>query len=70
MSQRGAARLQRLADATFWPRVAGGCHLTRDTHAGIERAGFEIERCKRFAFSPAPYLPPRTFWAWPGDPEP
>jgi SAM-dependent methyltransferase len=50
-------RFQRLADATFWPRIAGGCHLARDTRAGIERAGFEIERCERFAFSPAPYLP-------------
>lgn len=52
------SRLQRLADATFWPRVAGGCHLTRDTTAGIERAGFVIETCERFPFSPAPLLPP------------
>jgi SAM-dependent methyltransferase len=52
------ARFQRLADATFWPRIADGCHLSRDTRAGIELAGFEIERCERFAFSPASYLPP------------
>ncbi len=51
------ARLQRLADATFWPHVAGGCHLARDTTAGIEQAGFTIETCERFAFSPAPLLP-------------
>jgi SAM-dependent methyltransferase len=54
----GEARFQHLADATFWPRIAGGCHLARDTRAAIERAGFEIERCERFAFSPARYLPP------------
>jgi len=54
----GEARLQRLADATFWPHIAGGCHLARDTRAGIERAGFAIERCERFAFSPARGLPP------------
>jgi SAM-dependent methyltransferase len=54
----GEARVQDLADATFWPRIAGGCHLGRDTSAAIERAGFEIERCERFAFSPARYLPP------------
>ncbi len=54
----GEARLQGIADATFWPRIAGGCHLSRDTRSGIEQAGFEIERCERFAFSPAPYLPP------------
>jgi hypothetical protein len=50
-------RVQRIADATFWPHVAGGCHLSRDTRAGIEQVGFRIERCERFAFSPARYLP-------------
>jgi SAM-dependent methyltransferase len=53
----GEIRVQRIADATFWPHVAGGCHLSRDTRAGIERAGFQIECCERFAFSPARYLP-------------
>ncbi len=52
------ARMQRLADATFWPRIAGGCHLARDTTSEIERAGFIIETSERFAFSPAPLLPP------------
>jgi ubiquinone/menaquinone biosynthesis C-methylase UbiE len=52
-----AARLQRFADATFWPRIAGGCHLARDTESEIERAGFQIERCERFHFSPAPFVP-------------
>jgi ubiquinone/menaquinone biosynthesis C-methylase UbiE len=52
------ARFQRLADATVWPRIAGGCRLARDTSAAIEEAGFEIETCERFAFSPARYLPP------------
>ncbi len=27
----------------LWKRVAGGCHLTRDTVAAIEGAGFEVE---------------------------
>jgi ubiquinone/menaquinone biosynthesis C-methylase UbiE len=52
------AGLQRAADATFWPHLAGGCHLARDTASAIEQAGFEIEACERFAFSPAAYLPP------------
>jgi SAM-dependent methyltransferase len=56
-ARAGEVRLQRIADATFWPRIAGGCHLARDTRAEIELAGFEIERCERFAFSPAPGLP-------------
>jgi ubiquinone/menaquinone biosynthesis C-methylase UbiE len=37
-------RLQRIADATAWPRLNGGCHTGRDTAAAIERAGFGITR--------------------------
>lgn len=51
------ARLQRLADATFWPRVGGGCHMARDTLGAIEAAGFEIERSERFAFTPGAPVP-------------
>lgn len=51
-------RLQRLADATFWPHVAGGCHLTRDTGTAIEQAGFEIQSKRRFNFSPGAPVPP------------
>jgi SAM-dependent methyltransferase len=51
--RRAAAALQRGLDATrVWPTVAGGCHLARDTVAAIERAGFEVVRCRRFAFPP------------------
>jgi hypothetical protein len=52
------ARFQRLADATLWQHLAGGCHLARDTTTAIERAGFRIETCERFAHSPAPFFPP------------
>ena len=51
------SRLQRFADATFWPRVGGGCHMARDTGAAIERAGFKIERCERFPFTPGAPVP-------------
>ncbi len=51
------ARLQQLADATVWPRIAGGCHMARDTAAAIERAGFELVSCERFVFRPTPTLP-------------
>lgn len=53
-----AAMIQRLADATFWPRVAGGCHMSRDTGAAVQRAGFTLEWCERFTFSPGPPVPP------------
>lgn len=41
-------RVQRFMDATFWPRIAGGCHLGRDTTTAIEHAGFTVERLDRF----------------------
>jgi ubiquinone/menaquinone biosynthesis C-methylase UbiE len=56
-NQRLAAGFHRLADATFWPRVAGGCHLSRDTGAAIERAGFTIQSNERFPFAPAALAP-------------
>src|SRR3954447_19131916 len=52
------AGLQRVADATFWPRVGGGCHLSRDTGAAIEQAGFTVETSKRFSFTPGAPVPP------------
>lgn len=48
--------IQRVADATLWPRLAGGCHTHRDTLAAIERAGFAIEEVRRLTF-PAPWVP-------------
>jgi ubiquinone/menaquinone biosynthesis C-methylase UbiE len=53
-----SAGLQRAADATFWPRVGGGCHLSRDTGAAIEEAGFIVETSRRFSFSPGAPVPP------------
>ncbi len=54
---RVPAALERFADATLWPRVAGGCHMSRDTGAAIEGAGFEISTLERFAFKPAVAAP-------------
>jgi ubiquinone/menaquinone biosynthesis C-methylase UbiE len=55
--KRLPARLQRIADATFWPRVAGGCHMARDTLPAIEAAGFKVERSERFPFTPGAPVP-------------
>lgn len=49
----GLARVQRVLDATLWPRVAGGCHTGRDTAAAIERAGFTIQGLDRYLFPEA-----------------
>jgi ubiquinone/menaquinone biosynthesis C-methylase UbiE len=51
------ARLQRAADATFWPRIGGGCHMARDTLASIEDAGFDVDTSERFPFSPGAPVP-------------
>ena len=41
------SRLQRLADATVWPRLAGNCHTHRHTEQTIVGAGFRIEKARR-----------------------
>ena len=41
----------------LWPTVSGGCHPTRDTLAAIETAGFEVERSRRFPYSPSRLIP-------------
>lgn len=40
-------RLQRIADATLWPLINGGCHTSRDTAGAIERAGLSIKQLQR-----------------------
>jgi SAM-dependent methyltransferase len=50
-SDPGWARWQRRVDPV-WTRIAGGCHLTRDTQAAIEGAGFVVESSDRFPFAP------------------
>ena len=36
--------MQRLADATVWPRLFGNCHTHRHTEQYIADAGFEVAR--------------------------
>lgn len=38
--------LQRVADATMWPRIAGNCHTHRDTERAITGAGFSVEAAR------------------------
>ncbi len=42
--------VQRLADATIWPRVAGGCHTSRDTLGAIEDGGFRVTAVRQLRF--------------------
>lgn len=41
------ARLQKFADATIWPRVAGNCHCHRHTEETVVDAGFSVNRARR-----------------------
>lgn len=52
-------RVQRVLDATVWPRLFGGCHTARDPLAEIRAAGFEDVTFRR-VLVPArgPALPP------------
>lgn len=39
--------MQRLADATVWPRLFGNCHTHRDTEQMIATAGFQSQTSRR-----------------------
>jgi ubiquinone/menaquinone biosynthesis C-methylase UbiE len=54
---RGARRaVQRALDATVYPPLAGGCHLSRDTVAAIGAAGFTVGAVDRFSFNGLPHV--------------
>ncbi|MDT7760796.1 MAG: hypothetical protein QOC63_216 [Mycobacterium sp.] len=46
-SSGGRARLQKIADATIWPRLAGNCHTHRHTEETIVEAGFRVSGARR-----------------------
>jgi ubiquinone/menaquinone biosynthesis C-methylase UbiE len=46
------AKLQQLLDASFWPRLFGGCHTSRDTERTLIEAGFTLDARERFSFRP------------------
>jgi SAM-dependent methyltransferase len=46
MEQPSAGWLQERA-TPLWKPVSGGCHLDRDTLAGVRSAGFEVERVEK-----------------------
>lgn len=41
-SSGARGRLQRVADATIWPRLLGNCHTHRETERSIVGAGFQL----------------------------
>jgi SAM-dependent methyltransferase len=47
------ARLQKIADATLWPRVSGNCHTHRHTEQTIRRIGFRVDDARHEWMLPA-----------------
>jgi SAM-dependent methyltransferase len=46
-SSGARGRLQKVADATLWPRMAGNCHTHRHTEQTIVNAGFLVSGARR-----------------------
>jgi ubiquinone/menaquinone biosynthesis C-methylase UbiE len=57
---RGVRAVQRLADATLWPLLAGGCHTSVDPLGLIEGAGFEVTALRRLRFPDSRLTLPAT----------
>jgi ubiquinone/menaquinone biosynthesis C-methylase UbiE len=48
------ARVQATLDGSgLWPRLAGGCHCSRDTVGAIQAAGFQVERTQDIDLGPS-----------------
>jgi ubiquinone/menaquinone biosynthesis C-methylase UbiE len=46
----GLRHVQRIADATIWPILTGGCHTATDPVTNIKSAGFDIGNVRRLRF--------------------
>ncbi|MQA78075.1 MAG: methyltransferase domain-containing protein [Streptosporangiales bacterium] len=55
----GLRMVQRLADATVWPLLTGGCHTSTDPVAALTDAGFRVGDCRRLRF-PERFTQPST----------
>jgi len=54
---RGLRLVQRVADATIWPLLTGGCHTARDPLAAISAAGFAVTASRRLLYPEHPQVP-------------
>jgi ubiquinone/menaquinone biosynthesis C-methylase UbiE len=60
----GLRRVQRVLDATVWPPLGGGCHVSRDTLATIAGAGFTVAQSEAFRFPQSRIPPPAAPHVW------
>jgi len=60
----GLRRVQRVLDATVWPPLGGGCHVSRETLATIAGAGFTVAQSGAFRFPQSRIPPPAAPHVW------
>lgn len=56
----GLRTVQRVADATVWPLLTGGCHTATDPVGALIRAGFAVEDVRRLRFPDGRFTQPST----------
>lgn len=56
----GLRLMQRVADATVWPLLAGGCHTATDPAGTIRSHGFEITSIRKLRFPEERFTQPST----------
>jgi ubiquinone/menaquinone biosynthesis C-methylase UbiE len=56
----GLRAVQKVADATVWPWLTGGCHTATDPVGAIEQAGFDVEELRRLRFPETRFTQPST----------
>jgi len=56
----GLRAVQRVADATVWPLLVGGCHTATDPIGAITAAGFEMINLRRLRFPDVRFTQPST----------
>jgi hypothetical protein len=52
--------VQKVAHATVWPCLTGGCHTATDPVGAIEQAGFDVEELRRLRFPDTASRKPST----------
>ncbi|MFD1718551.1 class I SAM-dependent methyltransferase [Georgenia deserti] len=52
--------VQRIADATVWPLLAGGCHTATDPVAELTAAGYDITTSRRLRFPDRRFTQPSS----------
>lgn len=57
-ADRAALRfVQRIADATVWPMLTGGCHTSRDPLSTIRDGGFAVDTVRHLRYPEHPTVP-------------